>query len=227
MRRRSPPSSTEKRAFSVQPGASWRGMALQAAALPAGADLPEGLATRAAEILADARYQTRLPLEAPERVPWSFLFDLGGAGRVLGYLLGFALLVGIVVWAMRAVGGRPTFREAPPAEAPRPPEPAATDPRGRDAARSLAAERRYAEAVHALLLDAIHRVERRPDVGPRPSRTSRELLGALARPAETREALEQLVGHVEASLFGGRPVGADECEACFRSHEALTRAEGA
>ena len=44
----------------------------------------------------------------------------------------------------------------------------------------------------------------------RPSLTSRELAAATGIPTLARELFARIAGYVERSLFGGRPVGADD-----------------
>ncbi len=87
----------------------------------------------------------------------------------------------------------------------------------------LAAEGRYAEAVHALLLAAIRHFAERSRVAIQPSRTSRELVRLLPLGAEAREAFADLVRTVELSLFGGAPVGQEEYERSLARFRDLTR----
>jgi hypothetical protein len=92
-----------------------------------------------------------------------------------------------------------------------------------DEAARLAAEGRYAEAVHALLLAAIRHFAERSRVAIQPSRTSRELVRLLPLRAEAREAFSDLVRTVELSLFGGAPVGQEEYEQSLARFRDLTR----
>jgi hypothetical protein len=91
-----------------------------------------------------------------------------------------------------------------------------------DASR-LAAEGRYAEAVHALLLAAIRYFAERTRTAVQPSRTSRELVRVLPLGPETREAFSELVRTVELSLFGGAEVGPEDYERSLARFQALTR----
>jgi hypothetical protein len=95
---------------------------------------------------------------------------------------------------------------AAPAAAGPEPEPAFED------ASRLAAQGRYAEAVHALLLAAIRHFAERSRTAVQPSRTSRELVRLLPLGPETREAFTELVRTVELSFFGGAAVGPEEWE---------------
>ena len=73
-------------------------------------------------------------------------------------------------------------------------------------ADALAAEGRYAEAVHHLLIRSIEDiVRRRPNV-VRPALTSREISAAEAMPKPARSLFAMIAALVERSLFGGRPV---------------------
>jgi len=71
----------------------------------------------------------------------------------------------------------------------------------------LAAQGRYAEAVHVLLLQTTGQLAERFRVPLQPSRTSREILRVLPLKTELREPLADLVRMVERSLFGGAAVG--------------------
>jgi hypothetical protein len=74
-------------------------------------------------------------------------------------------------------------------------------------ADALAAEGRFAEAAHHLLFRSIEDISnRRPNL-VRPALTSREIASANAIPNQARSIFLGLVGLVERSLFGGRPVG--------------------
>ena len=80
-------------------------------------------------------------------------------------------------------------------------------------ADALAAEGRYAEAVHHLLLRSIDDIARRRPRLVRPALTSRELSAASAIPAAARDLFARIAAMVERSLFGGRPVAADDWSA--------------
>jgi hypothetical protein len=82
------------------------------------------------------------------------------------------------------------------------------------AADQLAAEGRFAEAAHILLLRSIDDVRgRRPDL-VRPSLTSRDIGGLEVLPANARPAFGLIAQVVERSLFGGRPVDAEAFARC-------------
>jgi hypothetical protein len=127
--------------------------------------------------------------------------------KTLIFLLGAALLValiaGIVAALRRPPAGSTASGAAPPAT-----EPAAGLPQAAlGPAEALAADGRFAEAVHRLLIDALAFLAARASHSIPRSWTSREILGALRLTPTAREALRALVDAVEISRFGGRPVG--------------------
>lgn len=83
----------------------------------------------------------------------------------------------------------------------------------------LAAEGRYAEAVHLLLFRSIEDIDTKRPHTVKPALTSRDILDLTALPVAARAALSRLVGTVEWSFFGGRPVEAGDYSACRRAYE--------
>ncbi|WP_010162783.1 DUF4129 domain-containing protein [Sphingomonas sp. PAMC 26617] len=77
-------------------------------------------------------------------------------------------------------------------------------------ADALAAEGRYAEAVHLLLIRSVDDIARRRPRVVRPALTARELGAANAVPPAARGLFAGIAALVERSLFGGRPVDAGE-----------------
>ena len=83
----------------------------------------------------------------------------------------------------------------------------------------LAAEGRYAEAVHLLLLRSIQDIdEKRPRL-LRPALTSREIGSLEALPESARGAFAEIARVVELNRFGGRPVSADDFARCRSDYE--------
>ena len=80
-------------------------------------------------------------------------------------------------------------------------------------ADALAAAGRYAEAAHCLLIRSVEDVARRRPRLVRPALTSRELARAEALPPRSRDLFAGIAALVERSLFGGRPVGAQDWSA--------------
>ena len=74
-------------------------------------------------------------------------------------------------------------------------------------ADALAAQGKYAEAIHHLLFRSIEDISnRRPNV-VRPALTSREIAASRAIPSRAAELFAGIARLVERSLFGGRTVG--------------------
>jgi hypothetical protein len=157
---------------------------------------------------------------SPERDP----DDSGGsaAGSAFAWvLLGGAAIV-LLVWLVRSLRA-PVRNATVPAGAPASPRPAApaASPNPADA---LAAEGRFDEAVHLLLLAAWARLARPAHLAD--SLTSREAEEASALSGEGGAALRTLVGAVEASRFGRRPLGRAEWDVGRAAFAALERALG-
>jgi hypothetical protein len=211
-------------------------------AAPAGAQ-PEmaEVQEKARTVLADPRLQRELPsgpqralapegrrsaFPAEDRSP-SVTLPVLGAGAFLARIVFVILLVVAVVliagWGFREVRMRTRKVSAVGGAAEGAVEEADDqEPSFEDATR-LAAEGRYAEAIHALLLAAIRHFAERSRTPVQASRTSRELVRLLPLGAATKEAFTELVGTVELSLFGGLPVGRDEYEQSLSRFRALTR----
>ena len=77
-------------------------------------------------------------------------------------------------------------------------------------ADELAAAGRYAEAAHHLLRRSVEDIARRRPQLARPALTARELAAADAIPPAPRDLFSSIARLVERSLFGGRPVSADD-----------------
>jgi len=88
-------------------------------------------------------------------------------------------------------------------------------------ADALAAQGRYAEAVHHLLFRSIEDIGRRRPRLVRPALTSRELAAAEVLPPPARNLFARIAGLVEHSLFGGRPVEAADWTAARTAYADL------
>jgi uncharacterized protein DUF4129 len=217
------------------------GAALLAPA-PAGAQSQNaGLAevrAKAQGVLADPRIQRELPAHPePKEIglsgarldppPPPVSLPVVRAGAFLARTVFLVLLVvAVVLLGVWLLGKIPRWRSEEETGADRRgEEPAAApdrEPAFEDAAR-LAAEGRYAEAIHTLLLAAIRLFAERSRTAVQPSRTSRELIRLLPLGAETREAFSELVRDVELSLFGGAPVSLEDYERSLSRFRVLTR----
>ncbi len=77
-------------------------------------------------------------------------------------------------------------------------------------ADALAAEGRFADAIHLLLFRSVEDIRKRRPAAVRPALTSRELAAAPGVPASARALFARIAGKVEESLFGGRAVDAEQ-----------------
>ncbi len=89
----------------------------------------------------------------------------------------------------------------------------------------LAAEGRYEQAAHILLLRGVADVESGRPGRIRPSFTSRDIAALPDLPPEPRAAFAMIAKVVERALFGGRQVDAQAWRACRDAYEALVRPE--
>jgi len=92
-------------------------------------------------------------------------------------------------------------------------------------ADALAAQGRFAEAAHLILVRSVDDfASHRPGV-VKPALTSRDLAGLEAMPQAARSAFSLIAREVERSLFGGRAVDADRFAACRRAYHDFALAE--
>jgi len=180
---------------------------LLAAAVPT-----ERIQEAAGEVLADPALQRDLPAAAPPPTPppeWlaALLWALAGAGVLV--LVGLA-----VAWLLGRLRPGPTDDDVIAGAADG--APVAIPIAG---ARALAAEGRFGEAIHALLLETLEALSRASRLAP--SLTSREIVTRVALPARAREALSGLVVAVEVSRFGGAEPGEREFQACLDRFEVF------
>jgi hypothetical protein len=92
------------------------------------------------------------------------------------------------------------------------------------AADTLAAQGRFAEAMHVLLLHALAVIRRRLDEPFADSMTSREILRSRQLPDGLRAPLREVVGRVEWSYFGEHPAAHDDYAACRASFATFAQA---
>jgi hypothetical protein len=89
-------------------------------------------------------------------------------------------------------------------------------------ADALAAEGRYAEAVHLLLYRSVDDIAAKRPGLVKPALTSRDLAGSRDLPQVPRGAFARIARAVEVSLFGGQPVDADVWGECRAAYAELT-----
>ncbi|WP_374515357.1 hypothetical protein [Brevundimonas sp.] len=146
------------------------------------------------------------------------------------FWIGLALLAGLILYAivreilrLRAPTPKPAKARGSAAAAWRPDPGAARDLLAE--ADRLAADGRYAEAVHLLLLRSVADIERRQPRALRASLTTREIAALEALPETGRPAFVLIGRVVEASLFGGASVDAGSFADCRRAYEAFALPE--
>ncbi|HET7826384.1 MAG TPA: DUF4129 domain-containing protein [Anaeromyxobacter sp.] len=175
---------------------------------------PAELRAKAQAVLASGDYQASLPKEPTPPKP--FDLPLGPLALLLRILLWTALAVAVVLavsWLVRRLAGGARDAEVAEPAAEAPPEiPIAS-------AEALAREGRWAEAIHALLLETLQALSRAARLAP--SLTSREIVASVRIPARARDALQGLVLAVEISRFGGAPAAEGDYRACLSRFHAF------
>jgi len=167
-----------------------------------------------AQLLRKGDYQTSLPAEwkPPTRVSLHWL------GLLLWIVLAVALAVVVLlalVWLARRLRGGRVDAEVSGEGASE--EPVAIPIAS---AEALAADGRWAEAIHALLLKTLEALSAAARLAP--SLTSREIVAQVRVAPRAREALAGLVLAVELSRFGGASADAADYARCLeRFHDFL------
>ena len=92
-----------------------------------------------------------------------------------------------------------------------------------DAADDLAAQGRFVEAMHVLLLQALSDIRRRLDEEFADSMTSREILRSRKLSDALRQPLREVINRVEWTYFGGHPAAREDYLACRASFSALAQ----
>ena len=139
-----------------------------------------------------------------------------------GIALGAALIVWLVAreviatrWPKKAVVETADWR----------PEPEKARALLEDADR-LAGEGLFGEAIPLLLFRSIDALAgRRPGL-IRPALTSRDIAGLEQMPAPARDAFGRIAERSERSVFGGRPMGAEDFRHARGDYEAFAFSEG-
>jgi len=163
---------------------------------------------------------------APEMAPPSWLDPLWQFFEVIAPFLGYVFWAGVVIGVLivvymivtELIRRRPRRLASAKAEAPAPkpeyrPAPARAHALLSEVDR-LAAEGRYSEAVRVLLHRSIEDIERAFSMIIGPSLTAREIGVLEPLSPRGRDVFAGLARAVEASLFGGRPLGADDFARC-------------
>jgi len=95
------------------------------------------------------------------------------------------------------------------------------DAAARAAADELAAQGRFVEAMHVLLLQGLDEMRMHLDLRFADSLTSREIVSQANVPASAKTALREIIHWVERAYFGDHPVDRNDYDACRRSFVAL------
>lgn len=169
---------------------------------------------------------TQLP--PPKPPPWlDALIKM--IGPVAPYLFWGALALGvltILVFATRELLHRRRepirWRGGPMGAEPEAWRPAPEQARALLAeADSLAAQGRYEEAAHLILLRSIEDIRARRPNTVKLSLTSRDIARLPGLPPEARDIFAAIAQAVERSLFGGRGLDRDEFSHCRAAYEAF------
>lgn len=196
----------------------------------------EAVAQAHARLLDDTSFQfDRAGVDPPEIPSWlnwiaGFLQSIAPVLKWV-FWIGLALVVALILYAivneiLRLRGPRAVASKPAPVGEPewRPDAQAARDLlREADA---LAAQGRYAEASHLLLLRSVEDIQKRQPRAVRISLTTREIGALRSLPEAARPAFALIGSVVERSLFGGTPVGADDFSGCRRAYEAFALPDG-
>jgi hypothetical protein len=138
-----------------------------------------------------------------------------GAGFIL-FLIGqrlFAVKRGLVMGGLRLSGGVEPWRPAPE--------------RARlllEEADRLAAEGKFVEAAHLILLRSIQDIHARRPRAVAISLTSRDIARLEALPPPARVLFSGIAEAVEISLFGGRPLDGDGYARCRDAYSSFVEA---
>jgi hypothetical protein len=154
---------------------------------------------------------------------FEFLSALGPVFKII-FWLGLAAIVLAIAWYVL----RELIRIRLPGKGIKPAVPAAEWRPAPAAALSLlsdadalAAEGRFAEAVHLLLLRSINDIDGRLPNTVRPALTARDIADLSRLPAAARPAFKRIARVVEASLFGGQPVDRETFSDCREADGAF------
>ncbi len=189
------------------------------AVLPLAAQTPADIARATRDLPRSLDLQTELPLLEEQPEGWNL--------DITRLLLWITVAVGAGVLAYCIYEVLPAFGMA---RRPRWDDPAYGDGGGavqggdaaaRAAADELAAEGRFVEAMHVLLLQGLDEMRMRLDLRFADSLTSREIVSRADAPGSAKTALRDIIRWVELAYFGDHPVDRNDYDACRRSYLTL------
>jgi hypothetical protein len=195
-------------------------LALFVLCLPLAAQTPQEVQKTAEQVIRKLDLQTTLPRE-PEKPRFTFQLPAEVLWLVIVVALGvllYAFRDFIPIWKW-GQGGAWTSEEAAPANG-EARAPAAV----LGAADDLAAEGRFVEAMHVLLLQSLADIRAGLDEQFSDSLTSREILRSTRLSDAGRASLRDIVNRVEWSYFGDYPAALPDYVACRESFNALVQA---
>src|SRR5262245_49085825 len=187
----------------------------------ASAQAPQEVQTIAEQVIRRLDLQTELPRgpEPPKPVfikfPQEVLWVVVAIG--VGVLL-YAFRDMIPILRARQGGAWSAEQEASADDGPRTPAVVL------GAADDLAAQGRFMEAMHVLLLQGLSDIRQRLDEQFGDSLTSREILRSTKLAEAGRAPLRDIIDRVELTYFGQRPAALPDYQACRASFNALAQA---
>jgi hypothetical protein len=209
-------------------------MALAERALPKTFPGRDALPDAHQRLLADRDLQFAMPTPRPPPKPPAWAAWIADVLEQLAPVLHYLFWAGLAVLALGVVYlvGRELIHirlprktaKAKPDRAWRPTEQAARALL-EDADR-LAAEGRFAQASHLLLLRSIEDIEGRRPRAVQPALTARDIAALDALPQAARPSFALIAEVVERSLFGGRGVDADAWRRCRDAYETFALPQG-
>ncbi|MFT7620579.1 MAG: hypothetical protein ACI97A_004236 [Planctomycetota bacterium] len=193
---------------------------------------PSSIERARQKVLDRGSYQTQLPTGNPKTPEskardFSWLEGLGPFGSVLAWALIVFAVGFVVVLIVREFSSRSSVRRRRKIGL-RPKEMIRGSDFSIDMAdiRTLAAESRFSEAIHALLLRTVHELCRLADIDILPSKTSREITQEIPLEEHPRRDLSALVTATEISHFGLEEASVDDYETCMAHFESFVQAVG-
>jgi hypothetical protein len=193
--------------------------------LPESQDLQSELITRVARDLPKSQdLQTELPsTQTEEKTSDSRSWNLDATRFFLWItvLIGACVLAYCIYEIVPALGGRPPGWDGSAGGVSGTAHGAGAAAAARLAADELAAQGRFVEAMHVLLLQGLDEMRMRLDLRFADSLTSREIVGRAVAPADAKTALRDIIHWVELAYFGDHPVDRNDYDACRRSYGAL------
>jgi hypothetical protein len=196
--------------------------------VPLAAQTPADIARATKDLAGSLDLQTEFPSAKPEAAEWPGDLNVD----IVRVLLWIAVIAGVGVLAYFiydvlpgfGLAGRPRWDDHA--------DEAGISGSGANeaaglAADELAAQGRFVEAMHVLLLQGLDEMRVRLDLRFADSLTSREIVSRSNAPVDAKAALREIIQRVERAYFGDYPADRTGYDACRRSFFALGSALGA